>query len=304
MLDITVIILTYNEEIHIARCLDSVCSYAKDIFIIDSFSTDRTLEIAGHYDRVRILQHKWENDHSKQLNWALQNAPISTEWVLRLDADEYLLPELVDELNDRLPLLPPSVTGVIFKRRHIFLNKWVKRGVYPVKLMRLFRTGKAVCESRLMDEHLLLLEGTSVEFNHDFCDHNLNDLSWFCHKHVNYAVREAAEMISLELSGDGVDKTDNQIGGEQAKAKRIKKYKYSKYPLFWRSFAYFFYRYFLKLGFLDGKEGFLWHFLQGFWYRTLVDAKILEIKRTCGDDIEKIQDYLRSHYSVNLPSVR
>lgn len=304
MLDLSVIILTYNEEIHIARCLDSVCSYAKDVYIIDSYSNDKTLDIAGKYDRVSILQHKWENDHSKQFNWALQNAPISTEWVLRLDADEYLMPELVEELKDKLPFLPASVTGVVFKRRHIFMNRWVRRGVYPVKLLRLFRTGKAVCESRLMDEHIILLEGSSVEFDHDFCDHNLNDLSWFCHKHVNYAVREAAEMISLELSGSNTLKQDDRIGGDQARDKRRKKYKYSRFPLFWRSFAYFLYRYFIKLGFLDGKEGFLWHFLQGLWYRTLVDAKILEIKRECGSDIEKIQDYLDSHYAVKLPSIR
>ena len=132
MLDISVIILTYNEEIHIRRCLDNVLPFAKDIFIIDSFSTDRTLEIAQHYSHVHVLQNKWENNHAKQFNWGLKHAPIHTQWVLRLDADEYLLPELIEELQEKLPSLPDDVSGIIFKRRHIFMDKWMKRGIYPV----------------------------------------------------------------------------------------------------------------------------------------------------------------------------
>lgn len=87
---------------------------------------------------------------------------------LRLDADEYLMPELIEELNRKLPALADDITGVIFNRRHIFMGKWMKRGIYPVKLLRLFRTGKGICEQRLMDEHIQLLEGRSVEFEHDF----------------------------------------------------------------------------------------------------------------------------------------
>ena len=111
MLDISVIILTYNEEIHIRRCLDNVLLFAKDIFIIDSFSTDRTLEIARKYSNVHVLQNKWGNNYAKQFNWGLEHAPIHTQWVLRLDADEYLLPELIEELQEKLPSLPDDVTS-------------------------------------------------------------------------------------------------------------------------------------------------------------------------------------------------
>ena len=140
MLDLSVIILTYNEELHIQRCIENVLPMvAKDIFIIDSFSTDRTLEIARKYSNVHILQNKWENNHAKQFNWGLQHAPISTQWVLRLDADEYLLPELIEELQEKLPSLPDDVSGIIFKRRHIFMDKWMKRGIYPDR-----RTGSRI----------------------------------------------------------------------------------------------------------------------------------------------------------------
>ena len=301
MLDLSVIILTYNEEIHIRRCLDNITSIAKDIFIIDSFSTDRTLDIAKEYKQVHILQNKWENNYAKQFNWGLANAPIRTQWILRLDADEYLLPELIAELREKLPLLPIDVNGIIFNRRHIFMDKWMKRGIYPVKLLRVFRYGKGMCEQRLMDEHIQLTEGRAVEFEHDFCDHNLNNLSWFCHKHVNYAIREAVDLLDIELDLTGAAGSDeNKQISKQAQKKRMKKHQYVKQPLFWRAFAYFCYRYFLKGACLDGKEGFLWTFLQGWWYRTLVDAKVFEIKRACGNDKEKIRQHLKMVYGINL----
>lgn len=301
MLDLSVIILTYNEELHIRRCLENVALIAKDIYIIDSFSTDKTLDIAKEYPNVHILQNKWENNYAQQFNWGLEHSNISTEWVLRLDADEYLLPELVEELREKLPTLPEDVTGIIFNRRHIFMGKWMRRGIYPVKLLRVFRHGKGMCEQRLMDEHIQLTEGRAVEFAHDFCDHNLNNLSWFCHKHVNYAIREAVDLLDIELDLTGAAESDN--GKEispQALAKRMKKHQYAKQPLFWRSFAYFCYRYFLKGACLDGKVGFIWTFLQGWWYRTLVDAKVYEIKRQCGNDKEKIKVLLRREYGIRL----
>lgn len=300
MLDVSVIILTYNEEIHIRRCLDNIKDLARDIYIIDSFSTDRTLDIVKEYKEynVMILQNEWENNYAKQFNWALEHAPIRTAWVLRLDADEYLLPALQDELIKKIPFLSDSVSGIVFKRRHYFLGKWMKRGIYPVYLLRMFRYGKAVCEQRLMDEHIQLLDGTSVNCEGDFVDHNLNNLSWFCNKHVNYAVREAADLLDIEFDLYGVSQSDDQKNlTAQAIEKRRIKHRYVRMPLFWRSFFYFCYRYFFKGGFLEGKEGFLWNFLQGWWYRTLVDAKVFEIKRACGTDKEKIKRYLSEVYN-------
>lgn len=312
-LDLSVIILTGNEELHICRCLDNVCPIAKDVFVIDCFSKDKTCELASKYDNVQVLQHAWPTTkYAGQFNWALENAPITTKWVLRLDADEYLLPETITELQEKLPTLGNEVTGIVLKRRHIFLDKWMKKGTYPVKLLRVFRHGKAICEQRLMDEHIQLLEGESVEFENDFCDHNLNNLSWFCHKHVDYAIREAADLLDIEYDLTGAAATDEGKNiSDQAAAKRMKKHKYAMMPLFWRSFMYFCMRYFLKGAFLEGKEGFAWSFLQGWWYRTLVDAKVYELKKACGllkvkgnaitkEQKQNLSDILEQQYGVKV----
>lgn len=298
MIDVTVIILTFNEEQHIKRCLENVNLFAKKVYVIDSFSTDNTVGIAKSMGAT-VVQHKWPGNQAEQFNWALENIEIDTEWILRLDADEYLLPELVEELKTRVPSLDENITGITFKRRHIFLGRWMKRGTYPVMILRMFRTGKAVCEQRLMDEHIELLQGESITFENDFVDENLNNLSWWANKHVGYAVREAAELLDIEYNITGNDSGERHLS-EKTLQKRKLKLKYAKKPLFWRSFAYFIYRYFFKLGFLEGKEGFLWNFMQGWWYRTLVDAKIFEIKKACGNDKGKIIAHLKEHYNIVL----
>lgn len=299
MLDISVIILTYNEEIHIRRCIENVLPIAKDIFLVDSFSTDKTLEIAQSLG-AQIFQHKWENNHAKQFNWGIENLPIKTKWVLRLDADEYLTQELIDELEEKLPTLSNDISGIDIPYRRIFMGRYIKRGTGLVTKMSIFRYGKGRSEVRLMDEHIELLEGISVEFHGAEVDHNLNSISWWTSKHNGYAIREAADLLNIEfnLTGNGEFNHEKKISA-QALSKRAKKYKYARMPLFWRSFMYFFLRYVVRGGFLEGKEGFLWHFLQGWWYRTLVDAKIFEIKKACGCDKEKIIAYLRCNHNID-----
>lgn len=300
MQDITVIILTFNEEIHIERCITNVLPLAKDIYVVDSFSNDKTVDIAKHLG-ANVIQHAWPGNQAEQFNWALDNIKINTKWILRLDADEYLLPELIEEMEQKIPTLQDNITGVVLNRRHIFMGQWMKRGIYPVKLLRLFRTGKGRSEHRLMDEHIELTEGNSIEFDNDFCDDNLNNLSWFCHKHVNYAIREAAELLDAEYNlSETTDKTPDIHIASQAQRKRNLKQKYAQLPLFWRAFAYFLYRYFVKGACLDGKVGFIWTFLQGFWYRILVDAEIFEIKRKCGNDKSKIIKLLQNDYSIKF----
>lgn len=300
-LDLSVIILCFNEEIHIKRCLDKVCDIAKDVFLVDCYSTDKTLDIAKSYSKVHILQHEWENSYSKQFNWALENCPIRTKWVLRLDADEYLTEELKKEMCIKLPVLPEDITGCSIFLRRVFLGKVIRRGMPKIKQMRLFVYGAAQCEMRLMDEHIQLLRGKMIDFEGEFADDNLNDLSWWTKKHVGYAIREAVDLLDIEYDLLGVAKDDcDKILTKDAHVKRMKKHSYAKQPLFWRSFAYFCYRYFFKFGFIEGKEAFLWHFLQGWWYRTLCDAKVYEIKKACGNDREKIKIHLKKHYGINI----
>ena len=300
MLDLSVIILTYNEEKHIRRCIENINQIAKEVFVVDSFSTDKTLEIAKSLG-AKIYQNKWENNYAKQLNWGLDNLPIQTKWVLRLDADEYLTLELIEELKEKLDSVSDDITGIILKRRVMFLDKWIKRGTYPVKLLRLFQNKKAKCEQRWMDEHMQLTEGDAIEFQYDFVDYNLNNLAWWTAKHNGYSIREAIDLLDLELNL--LEKNNaNELVGEAAQ-KRNKKLSYAKKPLFFRSFVYFIYRYIFKLGFIEGKEGFLWNFLQAWWYRTLVDAKIFEIKKVCGNDREKILEYLKTEYNIDCRNI-
>lgn len=298
MSDITVIILTFNEETHIKRCIESVKDIAKDIFLVDCFSTDKTIEIAESLG-VKVFQNKWEKNYAKQFNWALENLPITTTWVLRLDADEYLTSELLVEIKDKLNKLPDNITGIIFPLRRVFLNRVLRRGTGKIRLLRLFNYKKALCEQRWMDEHIVLLEGKSIEFENDFVDHNLNNLTWWTDKHNRYAIREAIDLLDIELGLIENRNPDAKLS-PQAARKREKKLKYAKQPLFVRSFLYFLYRYIFRLGFLEGKEGFLWHFLQGWWYRTLVDAKIFEIKLACGNNKQKIKEYLLNEYGINV----
>lgn len=279
MLDITTIILTFNEQLHIRRCLENVCPFSKKVLIIDCFSTDKTVEICKEFENVEVVLHEWPGNQAAQFNWAIDNLNIDSEWILRIDADEYLLPELIEELNQTVPSLPKDVTGIELKRRHIFMGKWMKHGVYPVIIMRMFRKGCGRYDGRLMDEHLELSQGQSIILKNDFCDHSLISIAEYCKKHINYAEREAVE-IEKESVDSTITTEGNGILGSQAREKHQKKGKYNRLPLFWRSFAYFLYRYFIKGGFLDGKEGFIFHFIQGWWYRTLVDINIFQNKIT------------------------
>jgi glycosyltransferase involved in cell wall biosynthesis len=284
MADLAVVILTLNEEIHIARAIKSVQSVAREIFVIDSYSTDRTVDIARQLGAM-VLQNKFLS-HSKQFNWALETAPITSAWVMRLDADEYIEPDLVRTIQERLPLLPDEVTGINLKRRHIFMNRWIRHGGrYPLVLLRLWRRGIARIEDRWMDEHVVLSRGRSVTFDGGFSDHNLNDITFFIAKHNRYATLEAIEILDQRHNLFPVRPTLSAASSSmQAAGKRMFKEKlFNRIPYPASVFVYFTYRYVVRLGFLDGIEGLIYHFLQGFWYRFLVGAKVVEYERAIKD---------------------
>lgn len=299
-LDITVIILTYNEELHIRRCLENVCPIAKKVYVIDSPSTDNTVVICGEFPEVEVVVHKYPGNQAEQFNWALDNVRIDTEWVLRLDADEYLLPELVDELKKKLPAMEEGVSALSLSRARSFMGKVLRHGIVDdIKIVRIFRTGKARYEKRIMDEHLSILDGKTLEMEHQFIDDSRIPIGQFIRKHENYASREAILLLDAEYNLTPTASIPQEHGKEVEK-KRAQKAKYAKMPLFWRAFAYFVYRYIIKLGFLDGKEGFLWDFLQGWWYRTLVDAKIFECKKACGNDPDAMRAYIAKYWGISL----
>jgi len=300
-LSISTIILTYNEEQHIERCIKNAQQFSESIYLIDSFSSDRTIEIAESLG-AKVYQNKWENNHSKQFNWGLKNLPITTDWIFRLDADEYLTDDLILEINNKVPHLKSNISGVVFERKMFFLNTLMTKGMLQMNMLRLFKFQHGFCEERWMDEHIILTKGESILFNGYFVDHNLNTLGWWIQKHNNYSIREAVDLLDLELNllKPVTEQAEQYALSADAQSKRNKKKKYANMPLFWRSLFYFVYRYFFKFGFTQGKEGFLWHFLQGWWYRTLVDAKIYEIKKECGSDKRKIKYYIQDKYNLNL----
>jgi glycosyltransferase involved in cell wall biosynthesis len=272
------VILTFNEERHLARCIASVKEIVSAIVVADCFSTDATLEIA-RAQGARVIQHEWVN-HATQFNWALTQLDADTDWVLRIDADEILTPELRTEIQDRLPATGPEIDGVYCSRRMTFQGRLIRHGgVFPVRVLRLFRYGRGQCENRWMDEHIKVA-GPTVDFRGELIDDNLNSLTWWTDKHNRYASREAVDLLNLEYGFMPHDSVASLRGGSQAGIKRwLKEVVYARLPGGFRAFAYFFYRYVIRLGFLDGPAGTAFHFLQGFWYRYLVDAKVAEVKR-------------------------
>ncbi len=277
MNNLTAIILTKDEQLHIRRCLERICPYCERVYVIDCFSTDDTVNICRAFANVEVIQREWPGNQALQFNWALDNITINTEWVIRLDADEYLLDGEAERLVDFLPRLKMGQNALSLSRARYFLGRHIKHGgTDMIPLVRVFRKGTARSEVRAMDEHIVLTVGEVVVTDIRFADNNFNSLEWWTQKHLNYAQREAAMLVATAKSGD------NAEGIKTSKAtqtKRAQKEWYAKLPLFWRAFAYFCYRYFIRLGFLDGREGFLWHFLQGWWYRVMVDSEVLQQSR-------------------------
>lgn len=271
---LSVIILTLNEETNLPVALASLRGLDCEIFVVDSGSVDRTVEIARAAG-CRVVEHPWES-YAAQFNWALDNLLIATPWVMRLDADERLTPELAQELLARLPALPDDVTGLLLKRRVHFWGRWIRYGdYYPTWLLRIWRNGRARCEQRWMDEHMVVGSGLTLRLDHDIIDENHKGLTFWTDKHNRYADREVKDLLAFQHRSGAVTELDDQPGSRRWLKERL----YGRGPLFWRAGAYWFYRYVLRLGFLDGRPGLVFHFLQAFWYRFLVDAKLVERQR-------------------------
>lgn len=299
MTDVSVIILTFNEEKHIVRCLQSLLLFTDKIFIVDSFSSDRTVDIAQSMGAL-VVQNAWVN-YATQFNFGIANTPFQTTWLMRMDADEYVLPELATEINGRLSTLPAEVGGVYVKRRVIFLDRWMRHGsYYPIWLLRVWRRGDGFCEQVWHDEHIKLTKGQPIRFDHDLVDHNLNNLTWWTQKHNHYTILEAINLLNYRYHFDKAETVQARLLGTQDQRMRFLKERYASLPLFTRPVLYFIYRYFVRLGFLDGRAGFVWSMLQALWYRLLVDAKLMEVFLRAGRDKEAIIDYFLKEYGKDL----
>ena len=277
-LPISAIILTYNEELNIEDCLKSIALWVYEIIIVDSGSTDKTLQIVEKYT-ANIHQRKFVNQ-SEQFNWALDNLRPQNDWILRLDSDEIMLPETWEEIKEQFDKVTTEITGFYMKRRVYFMERWIKHGgYYPAWFLRLWRRGAGRYEERAMDEHVVLSSGLTINLKNDFEEHDKKDLSIWIEKHNKYATREAQAYIRESHRPEEHKIKENRSGTDPEKRRWYKNHLYYKFPPFWRALLYWQYRYFIRLGFLDRVPGLVFHFLQGFWYRFLVDSKIYEMKK-------------------------
>lgn len=296
---LSAVILTYNEEKHLQRCLDSLKNVCKEIYIVDSYSTDNT-EIIARKNNVHFLQNKWLN-YSNQFNWALTNIKFNTNWIIRIDADEYVTKELSSELIQKLDLLEPSITGINVPRLMYFMNKPLRKGgMYPIQHLKIWRSGMATCEQKWMDERMVLIEGKTVSFSGDIIDHNLNNIHWWSQKHIGYAVREAIDVLDKKYRFSDSYRNQSVLIDGISSSRSWFKSKYLKLPLFIRPFLFWFVRYIFQGGFLEGKRGFVWNLLQCFWYRFLVDVIIYEAISHSGENKENLVKYFKEEYGYDV----
>jgi len=193
---LTVVILTKNEERHITRALASVSSIADRYVVVDSGSDDRTVEMAEARG-ARILVNPFVTQ-AQQFNWALDQLPSDTEWVLRLDADEIVTEPLAKQIKETLPKLGTDTKGIYVSRRMHFLGRPIRwGGLFPIRVLRVFRHGVGRCEDRWMDEHILV-DGATADLSDEIIDDNLNSLTWWTEKHNAYASREVVDLLNLE----------------------------------------------------------------------------------------------------------
>ena len=267
--EITFVVLTYNESLNLPYLLENISSIAAQILVLDSYSTDDTVKIATDFG-AKVFFRKFDN-FSLQRNFALTSLPINTDWVFFIDADEMLTDELKIEILSELS--NSKYDGYYINRRFYWKGRWIKRGYYPTSLLRLGRNGKIKCDNRPINEHLVCDTDLVKSLKNDFIDYNRKNLSDWLNKHNDYSTREALQLF------DNKKIENTKLFGNQYQRKRwIRQYVWRILPPLIRPVLFFLYRYFIRLGFLDGKEAFMYHFLHAFLYRMLIDFKYLEIK--------------------------
>ena len=272
---LTIVMVVYNEEKLLPRALESIARLNVNVIVFDSYSSDKTVEIAKSFGCV-VVQDEWDT-WTVKVDSAINSDQVTTPWVMRIDADEFLTDELVSELKrGRLSELSKNVVGLWVARRFYFLDKWIKHGdMYPQHVLRISRHKSMHYEDRIMDEHLVV-SGETDYIAGDIVDSPDRGLSSWIEKHLRYA---KTECIVAHYSMNKTNSWRDHIG--KVKIRRfLKERVYSRLPLLVRPFIYWFYRYFLRLGFLDGRQGAIFHFLHAFWYRFMIDALLFESKAT------------------------
>ena len=261
--------------------LDSIAPLNAKTYVLDSGSTDQTLEIIEKYGAVSAY-NKFIN-HPKQWDYALSHFPIDTPWIIGLDADQIVTKELLGLLrNFKDEQVPPAINGIYFNRKNYFKGRWIKHGGYfPKYLLKMFRTGVGHSDLNQNMDHRFVVPGETMVWKKGYLiEENLkeNEIASWIAKHNRYSTLQAKEEIERK-SGERTQAVQMKLtGNPDQRLAWFKKYWFNA-PLFVRPMLYFIWRYFFKLGFMDGKEGFIFHFLQAFWYRLLIDIKIDEARK-------------------------
>lgn len=278
---LSVIVLTRDEELNLPNCLGSVAELVDEIFVVDSGSTDRTLEIAQEYGAT-VVTHEFHG-HTAQWRWALENLPLRNAWVLGLDADQRLMPELGGELRRIFRDGHPqrNVAGFYIARRNVFRGKWIRwGGYYPKYLLKLFRRDSVVLDETDLLDHHFRVQGATAKLENDIIEENYKEekIDFWIQKHLQYAELLAHEEMRRSAGSRNELVKAKLAGSPDERAEWLKK-TWNKLPRFVRPGGYFIWRYFFRLGFLDGKQGFAFHFLHAFWYRLIADLKIDELRK-------------------------
>jgi glycosyltransferase involved in cell wall biosynthesis len=269
MNNITVIILTKNEEVNILQALNSTRQFADEVLILDSHSTDRTAQICREAGAI-VFTRCFDN-YAAQRNYAIQSLPVKTDWIMFLDADEFLTEELKEEILNVLPA--STVNGYYIKRRFYFMGKWIRwGGYYPTWILRLFKKDKGIYH-RSINEHVVV-EGPTAKLQFDFADRNHKSFFEWWNKHIYYAKCEARDLYE----NNKLHKEFHFFGGQAARKSWIRYKVWNRFPLLVRPFVYFIYRYFFRFGILDGRKGFVFHFMHALVYFLLIDIFYLEMK--------------------------
>jgi glycosyltransferase involved in cell wall biosynthesis len=271
---LSVVILTFNSSKSIARTIASVGGLADEIVVLDSFSSDHTVELCEQAG-CKVFQRAFSN-YADQRNWAIEHLPITGDWELHLDADEEITASSRGRIREAMAGEGPE-RGFLIERLTVFMGKLLRFGGHRTWHCRLFRRGAGRCENRLYDQHFVCA-GATRRLRAVMLDHQEASLSDWTSSHNRWSDMEAEEIAGrLEPVAEG--QVDPQLTGDAIQRRRYYKGVYYRLPLFGRALAYFLFKYVVLLGFLDGARGFIFYALQGLWFRLLVDAKIYERRR-------------------------
>ncbi|KLI64084.1 hypothetical protein AAV99_08380 [Aurantiacibacter marinus] len=287
-----------NEEQHLRRALQSAMPHCCEVIVVDSGSTDGTEAIARELG-ARWHINPWIN-YATQFNHGVDLAGETSDWILRLDADEVLDGDWYSRFC-ALVAHKPETTGIALRRMMTFRGKAIRHGLAQTWQLRLFRSGRGRCEARWMDEHIVV-DGPVEQLPVQLLDDNLNDLKWWTQKHLGYADREAVDLLLSEERAATVAPAQAGAMTGQARLKRWLKIKvYARLPIGLRALLFFVLRYVFALGFLDGLRGFQFHFLQGFWYRMYTDIRLDEIRNLQAAENLPLEEAIRRVTGLEVP---